>query len=361
MSTLNKYKTLIIISSLAAVSSCSWFSAKDGTEDIDDRYMKSQQGPELQVPPSAKQIQVQDRYRVPEGVVITNRDAKGKKLRLDPPQLILIGGDGVREDAEQPHPTVWVRNQDTPFMDYVSRFMEQKNISVATSNDNQVTTDWITDNGDDESGLANYIGAYNLEGQRHRLKLQIIGDNSNEVAVQARNIQSQRLMDDKWVAIEPSNTVASQFLNAFLGFYDSERTKEARERILQEGTINVNLGTNSQGLIALTAERDFISVWEQLPRVLEDLNLTVTDRDQSAGTYYFNVKESETGFWAWLWGDDETNPKVDMKPGNYQVLIEAIGSGVSMTFKDNEGNLLEANLVTKIYPEFAASFKSRGK
>ncbi|MCW8856818.1 MAG: outer membrane protein assembly factor BamC [Kangiella sp.] len=359
MSTLNKYKTLIIISSLATVSSCSWFSAKDGTEDIDDRYMKSQQGPELQVPPATKHISVDDRYRVPEGVIITNRDPKGKGLSLDPPQLLLLGGDGVREDSEQLHPTVWVRHQDAPLMDYVSRFVTQKSIPVVSSSDKQVSTDWITDS--DETDLANYIGSYNLDGQRHRVTLEIIGQNPNEVAVQARNTQSQRLVNDKWVAMTPSKAIANQFLNAFLGFYDSERTKEARERILEEGTVNVNLGTNQQGNIALTTERDLMSVWEQLPRVIEELNLTVSDRDQSAGIYYFNVKEPETGFWAWLWNDDEANPKVEMEPGDYQVHIETTALGTSMTFKDDEGNLLDANLVTKIYPEFAASFKSRGK
>ncbi|MHC9510234.1 outer membrane protein assembly factor BamC [Kangiella sp. M94] len=359
MSRLNKYKTLIILSSLATVSSCSWFSAKDGTEDIDNRYMDSQQGPELQVPPTAKHISVDDRYRVPEGVIITSRDAQGKKLSLDPPQLLLIGGDGVREDSEQLHPTVWVRHQDAPFMDYVSRFVTKKNVPVQSSGEKQISTDWITD--DDETDLANYIGSYNLDGQRHRITLEIIDQNSNEVAVQVRNTQSQRLVNEKWVAMTPSKTVASQFLNAFLGFYDSERTKEARERILEEGTINVNLGTNQRGNIALTTERDLMSVWDQLPRVLEDLNLTVSDRDQSAGIYYFNVKEPETGFWAWLWNDDEANPKVDMEPGDYQILIETTASGASMTFKDDEGNLLDANVLTKVYPEFAASFKSRGK
>ncbi|MBD3653652.1 outer membrane protein assembly factor BamC [Kangiella sp.] len=359
MSRLNKYKTLIILSSLAAVSSCSWFSAKDGTEDIDDRYMRSQQGPELQVPPTAKHINVQDRYRVPEGVIITNRDAEGKKLSLDPPQLLLVGGDGVREDLEQSNPTVWIRHQDTPFMDYVSRFMSQKNIPVASSSDSQVSTDWITD--DDETALANYIGSYNLDGQRHRITLEIVGQNANEISLQARNTESQRLQGEKWIAMTPSKTVASQFLNAFLGFYDSERTKEARERILEEGTINVNLSTNPQGNIALTAEREFLAVWDQLPRVLEDLNLTVSDRDQSAGIYYFNVKEPATGFWAWLWNDDEANPKVEMEPGDYQILVETTASGVSMTFKDDEGNLLDPSVVTRIYPEFAASFKSRAK
>lgn len=359
MSRLNKYKTLIILSSLAAVSSCSWFSAKDGTEDIDDRYMRSQQGPELQVPPTARHVNIDDRYRVPEGVIITNREAKGKALSLDPPQLLLVGGDGVREDSEQAHPTVWVRHQDTPFMDYVSRFMTQKSIPVVSASDSQVNTDWITD--DDETDLANYIGAYNLDGQRHRLTLEVIGQDANEVALQVRNTDSQRLTGEKWVAMVPSKTVASQFLNAFLGFYDSERTKEARERILEEGTINVNLGTNNQGNIALTAEREFLSVWDQLPRVIEDLNLTVSDRDQSAGIYYFNVKEPETGFWAWLWNDHKANPKVDMEPGDYQILVETTAQGVSMTFKDDEGNLLDANIVTRIYPEFAASFKSRGK
>lgn len=359
MSRLNKYKTLIILSSLAAVSSCSWFSAKDGTEDIDDRYMRSQQGPELQVPPTAKHINVEDRYRVPEGVIITNRDAEGKKLALDPPQLLLVGGDGVREDLEQAYPTVWVRHQDTPFMDYVARFLDAKQIAASSKSDSKVVTDWISDS--DETSLSNYVGSYNLDGQRHKISMEVVAQNANEVAVQARNTDSERLVNDRWEKMETSNTVASQFLNAFLGFYDTERTKEARERILEEGTINVNLSTNPQGNIALTAEREFLAVWDQLPRVLEDLNLTISDRDQSAGIYYFNVKEPATGFWAWLWNDDEANPKVEMEPGDYQILVETTASGVSMTFKDDEGNLLDPSVVTRIYPEFAASFKSRAK
>ena len=99
---LNYLKTIktisLAVSATLVLSAC---ATTDGTEDIDDRYMRSEKGPELQIPPETTEVKVTDSYRVPEGVVITKRDAQGKRLSLEPPQLLLVAGDGVWEDSER--------------------------------------------------------------------------------------------------------------------------------------------------------------------------------------------------------------------------------------------------------------------
>jgi outer membrane protein assembly factor BamC len=320
--------------------------------------MQSQKGPDLQLPPGTTEVKVTDSYRVPEGVVITERDAKGKGLSLEPPQMLLVAGDGVWEDTEREQPTVWVRGDDQQLIGYIERFMNSQGISYQEPAADSVTTGWITDS--DENTISERLGAYYIEGQRHKFSLQVVDRKPNEVALQADHLASQQEKDGQWTDVATSDRVAKQFLNYFIGYYDSERTREARARILQDAKVDVELGYNDQGSLALVTEREFLAVWEQMPRVLNALNLEITDRDRSEKTYYFNVREPEDGFWSWF-SDDENAAKVDLEPGSYQIKLSELSSGgISMSFYGAEGQLLDSSTVTRIYPEFSAEFK-RGK
>lgn len=356
---LNYQKTIKILSlSIASALFVSACATSDGTEDIDDSYMKSPKGPQLQLPPGTSEIKATDSYRVPEGTVITQRDAKGKKLSLEPPQLLLIAGDGVWVDTERAEPTVWVRADESELIAYIERFMKSQSLAYQEPSNDTITTEWIVADG--ESKISERLGPYHVENQRHKFSLNIVDKKPNEVALQAKHLAYQHQVDGQWVDVETSERVAKQFLNYFVGYYDSERTREARERILQEAKIDMELGYNDQGSLALITEREVLAVWEQLPRVLTALNLEITDHDRSEQTYYFNVREPDDGFWSWF-GDDENKAKVDLEPGSYQIkLVELNAGGASMNFYGAEGNLLESNIITRIYPEFSAEFK-RGK
>lgn len=352
---LNYLKTIktisLAVSATLVLSAC---ATTDGTEDIDDRYMRSEKGPELQIPPETTEVKVTDSYRVPEGVVITKRDAQGKRLSLEPPQLLLVAGDGVWEDSERAQPTVWVRGDSEQLVTYIQRFMDVHNINYQNTDTTSVTTDWVKDS--DENQVSEYLGTYSVDGERHKFSLEVVESKPNEVALQARHIAYQQNTDDQWTDVETSSRVAKQFLNYFIGYYDSERTREARQRILQQAKINVELGYNDQGSLALVTEREFLAVWDQMPRVLESLNLEITDRDRSDRTYYFRVNEPEDGFWSWF--GDSNEAKVDLAPGDYQIKLSDLNvGGVSLSFYGAEGDLLDSSTVTRIYPEFAAEFK----
>lgn len=332
-------------------------STGDGSEDIDDRYMKSQQGPALQMPADTTELEIEDSYRVPEGTVITQRDAKGKAMNLEPPQLLLVAGDGIWEDTERSKPTVWVRGDSQQLVKYIERFMKAQGIGYAEPSVQSVTTDWISDS--EESAVSEYLGSYYVEGQRHKFELKIVDSKPNEVALQAIHLANQHNIDGQWTDVKTSERVAKQFLNYFIGYFDSERTREARERILQEAKVDFELGYSDKGSLALITEREFLAVWEQIPRVLTALNLSVIDRDRSAKTYYFNVKEPESGFWSWFSSDEDA--KVDLEPGDYQLQLSELSTGgMAMSFYGAEGEQLDSSLVTKLYPQFSAEFK-RGK
>lgn len=345
----------LAVSSAILLPACAF--SGDGTEDIDDSYMGSPQGPDLQLPPGTNEVEIDDGYRVPEGKVITERKAKGKKMSLEPPQLLLVAGDGVWEDIEREQPTVWVRGDKQQLVAYIERFMKSQKISYEEPTGDSVTTEWVSDTS--ENAVSEHLGSYYIEGQRHKFNLEIVDVKPNEVALQANHLANQQEIDGQWSDVATSERVAKQFLNYFIGYYDSERTREARARILQKAKIDFELGYNDQGGIALVTEREFLAVWDQMPKVIAALNLSVTDRDRSAKTYYFNVQEPESGFWSWFSSDED--PKVSLEPGDYQIkLSELNAGGVSMTFYGAEGELLDSSTVTKIYPEFSAEFK-RGK
>ncbi len=337
------------------LSGCSWFSANDGREDIDESYLNSKQGKDLQIPANANEIIQNDSFQIPEGAVIVNRQAKGSLLSLEPPQLLLTGGDGVREDTDASYPTVWLRGQSSELKSFLDGFVEANSIKIDTVSNQALTTGWLSD---EEEGLGEGLGSYNIDDQRHKFSLNLIAENANEFAVQAIHLTSQQEIDGNWKDISTSNRVAKQFLNQFIGYYDGVRDRQARARILEEGIIETRLGTNPNGDIAIVSDRDFQAIWQQTPAVLESLNLPIIDRDQSQGLFFFKVAE-DSGFWSSLFGKN-TNSRVDMLPGNYRILIDTLANGgSSISFQNEAGEKLSPNLVGKIYPEFKAAFRKK--
>ncbi len=345
----------IALGSNLMLSGCSWFSANDGREDIDDSYLNSKQGKELQIPANADEIIQNDNFQIPEGAVIVNRQAKGNLLNLEPPQLLLTSGDGVREDTDASYPTVWLRAQSSELKSLLDGFVEANNLNVESVSNDALVTDWLSD---EEEGLGEGLGSYNIDDQRHKFSLNLIAENANEFAIQAIHLTSQQEIDGSWKDVSTSNRVARQFLNQFIGYYDGVRNRQARARILAEGIIETRLGTNSRGSIAIVSDRDFQAIWQQTPAVLESLNLPIIDRDQSQGLFFFKVAEN-SGFWNSLFGKN-TDSRVDMLPGNYRILVETLANGgSSISFQDEEGQKLSPNLVGKIYPEFKAAFRKK--
>ncbi len=353
----NKFLISLAISSVAlsTLSGCSWFSANDGREDIDDSYLKSRQTVELQLPAGVNEIKPNDNYQIPEGAVIVNRQAKGQGLGLEPPQLLLTSGDGVREDLDAEHPTVWLRGQSSRLNEYFDGFVSSNNINVSTKDSKRLATDWLSD---DDDGIGEGLGSYNIDDQRHKFELTMIADSGNEFGLQALHTASEQEIDGEWVKVETSDRVAKQFLNQFIGYYDGVRDTEARARVLAEGVIETRLGTNSKGHIAMVTERDLQSVWQQTPAVLEALNLPIVDRDQSKGLFFFKVEDSD-GFFSSLFSDKE-EAKVELEPGDYRLQLETLAQGgTSITFENEAGERLAASLVGKIYPDFKAAYRSR--
>lgn len=353
----NKQKILPILAAVSVVtlSGCTWFSANDGREDLDEAYLESRQGAELQLPSDVTEIKQNDNYLIPEGAVIVNREPKGNLLGLEPPQLLLTSGDGIREDKDAKHPTVWIRGESNRLGEYIDGFVSSNNIGVINKSNQSLNTDWLSD---DNDGIGAGLGSYNVDGQRHKFELAMIADSGNEFGIQAIHSASEQEVDGQWISVATSERVAKQFLNQFIGYYDGLRDREARNRVIAEGIIDTRLGTNPKGDIALVTDRDVRDIWQQTPEVLKSLNLKVTDRDESKGIFYFESVDA-SGIFYFLFGDGEA-AKVDLEPGSYRMVFEILGAGgTSVTFETEQGEPLSANLVGKIYPDFKAAYRAR--
>ncbi|NVJ67013.1 MAG: outer membrane protein assembly factor BamC, partial [Gammaproteobacteria bacterium] len=277
------------------------------------------------------------------------------QLGLEPPQLLLTSGDGVREDTEAKHPTVWLRGQSSRLTEYFDGFVAAHSIQVESQDSKNLSTFWLSD---DDDGLGAGLGSYNIDGQRHKFKLAMIADSGNEFGVQATHIASEQEIDGNWVQVQTSDRVAKQFLNQFIGYYDGVRDSEARARILAEGVIDTRLGTNPQGHIAMVSERDLQSIWQQTPAVLGVLNLPVVDRDQSQNIFYFKV-DDPAGFWSSIFSDNK-EAKVKLAPGSYRLVLEELtNGGTSISFTDEDGERLSPAVVGQLYPDFKAAYRSR--
>lgn len=352
------YKLSVLLVATLGLQACSWFSANDGREEIDNRYMASKQTQELQIPAEVSELKVEDQFSVPQGLILTERDPKGQMLSLEPPQLLLIGGDGIREDKEAQNPTIWLRATPQDLMASIQLFANEQQINLLDVTQESVQTDWIDD--DSDTPIAQRIGVFNIDGQRHKFSLKVLPQNNNEIGLQSLHSAAQYEQDGGWADSVTTNGAAKQFLNNFISFYGIQQARIARAKILEEGTIKTKLGTDKLGNMAIVTERDFQAVWQQLAKVLPQMGLEIIDRDQSKGTYYYLVKE-EPGFWSSMFGD-ELQSKIDLAPGEYQILVETLANnGTSMTLKNAAGELLSSSKVSEVYPEFSSAFRSRVK
>jgi outer membrane protein assembly factor BamC len=353
-----KFISVITLLASFLMTGCSWLYSEDGLiHDSSKDYLKAEQTKPLQVPDEYKTDHLGNIAPVPELPPQSQQLPAGDNLDKSPPLQVLAVGQGMRINRQSVNPGVfWMKPVDE-LRQQLEAFFEYKELSFIEEN-GLVKSDWVLI--DNEAWWRSVFGTSLPRFERSKFTFSISqGERKGEAGVVVSQ-QAHQIMpydEDSWKSIPENRKMATAFLNEFVGYMDYLERLENAKRLkqLNQG-FNVVLGADSDSRAALLANTDWRTLWLKAPKVLEPFGFTLTDRDQSTGTYFFEFEPNEPGFFASLFGDDE-GVALNLPEGAYQLIIGGKeGGSVTMTFIDIDGEPLSDAKLTQIYPHLSEAF-----
>jgi len=175
--------------------------------------------------------------------------------------------------------------------------------------------------------------------------------------MEVRRMDAQKENDDtdEWQDIASFWQDSAQMLNFILINYEHQVIKrDSEKQINLIAGFKVDLGTDKENNAALITTEDKETVWDKLPKILENSSLKIDDKDRSAMTYFINYEKEEPGFFASLFDEEQT--VIELESGNYQVVLSELGELTAITFNDGEGQPLDAKTMVKLFPQLSQLF-----
>ena len=347
------------------LSGCGWLYGKDGLiRDTEHDYLNARQSAPLQMPTQLAGFQPKDQYPVPPLGAKGAQAPVGEALDVSPPALVLSSGDGVNGIQEAVIPQALIVGEDSQLWQRLNDFLASNTIAVEQQDEGrgQLVTGWVQT---EEIGwFRDWIIGDDIEAYRWQYQFNIQpGERPNERLISAQAVKAEALNEDEgWQAMPATRRNSVDILNQFLGYYDEQKTKAARARVLAaRAGITVELWQNEASQTGLLAQSGIDNVWEATPAVLERLGFIQEDKDTTKRLYYFKLEEGEEGgFWDWLFGDDRDDQvRLELEPGEYLVQLNAVGDRTGLLFSKADGDALDAATMTKLFPVLSDAFAER--
>ena len=347
------------------LSGCGWLYGKEGLiRDTEHDYLDAKQAPALKVPAAYSAFQPQDQYPVPALGQKGATAAVGDALDVNPPALVLSSGDGVNGIQDAAIPQALIVGENLELWQRLNGFLSLNGIAVEQGNEatGELLTGWVQT---EEIGwFRDWVMAEDIESYRWQYRFQLKnGERPNERLLIAEAVKAEAYdEDDGWQSLQPTRRNSVDMLNQFLGYYDEEQSRAARERVLAaRAGIQVELWQNEQNQTGLLAQSGLSNTWEATPAVLEKLGFVLEDKDTTKFLYYFKLEEGEEGgFWDWLFGDDRDDQvRLELEPGEYLVQLSSAGNNTGLIISKADGEALDAAVMTKLFPVLSDAFAER--
>ena len=120
--------------------------------------------------------------------------------------------------------------------------------------------------------------------------------------------------------------------------------------------VSLEPGMDADGNPALLTTQTLDVTWSQLEALFGELDLTVTDRNRSAYTYYLNYEKSEPGLWSKLWGSND-KPVLPVAAGEYQLVLSRSSNLTALSLRDKDGAQLDAETVLALHQPFVQAIR----
>ena len=351
----------IFFMALGTLGGCSWLVGEGALfDDSEYDYTKAKMTKEMQVPESVGEANTQDHFLVPElgddvkGVIYgDNRDIMA-------PMQALTLGNKVREDRTSEYSSVYVTDTEIRLWDMIERYLKEQNIPILEKDLEKgvIVTDWQVI--EDDSFWSGEIKAW-----RYRYQINLSSaPRPSENIMTVKLIAAEKLVSDtdSWRPIVDTQRSETEFLNSIIGFLYVEDIAASRLLVNQSaiGGIVVTLGSDSNNKPALVTSANFEHVWTRIPISLSLLNIAIDDQDRTQKLFFINHKSDDKGFFASLafWSESDGDI-LDLPEGPYQIQVASLGDKITMTFLDDVGNAISADLLAKNFPILSKAFKAK--
>ncbi len=355
-------KLSFVVVSVLSLSACGYIYGDNGlikSQEYD--YLRADETQELKVPEPLIHKNKSNYTVVPAIGSSAKNQPTGKQLTQKAPIQLLAVLDNTRVDKQSAIPAVFVMDNVDFIWQTVTTFFSKHSIKVTTQ-DNQshkLVTGWIPI---EEGGI--WLGLDGTEEpDLERAKYSVsISDSTlpGEHRLLVERIESEYREDDDlpWQKAPVSWQESADMMNLILSYYDTRiREQEAQRQLKIMAGFKVELGQNDTAEPALLTEADEKLVWEKIPRVMREIGMVIIEKDEKQKTYFMEYKEQEAGFFASLFENEET---VNLfEEGAYQVTVGKLGNRTSMTFRDGQGDAIEASKLVAAFPELSRLFGDR--
>lgn len=361
---MNVFVRALPVLAALGLSGCGWLYGKEGLiRDTESDYLEAKQSAPLQVPAEFSAFQPKDQFPIPaigpKGAVAPI----GAALDVSPPSLVLSSGDGVSGVQDAVIPQAVIVGEGELLWKRLNAFLTSNEIAIERSDEStgEVLTGWVQT---EEIGwFSDWVLGEDIESYRRQFRISLApGERPNERLVSTEVVRSEAYdEDDGWQSLAPNRRLSVDMLNRFLGYYDEELGRAARERVLAaRAGITVELWQNEASQTGLLAQSGLSNTWDATPAVLERLGFIQEDKDTTKHLYYFKLEDEEGGFWDWLFGDDrEDQVRVELDPGEYLVQLSAEGERTGLVISKADGDSLDAATMAKLFPALADAFAER--
>lgn len=353
-----KFVKLLVPVLVPVVSGCSWLYGEQGLiHDSTNDYLKAKEQRPLNVPEGYDKSRLQNELPIPPIDPQVEQMPMGPDLDQQPPIQILAVTQGMRVDRASDVPAIYWMIDSNSLNDQISAFLKHKEVDF-NKDAARYLTDWIVT--DNEAWWRSVFGTDMPRFVREKFEVVTSdGERSGEIRVAVKLLERELMPydEDKWVDASKDTRSATEFLNNLVGYIDYlERVDNAKRLQELNRGIATTLGQNADGNAAMIADSEWRTVWLKTPKILEPFGFTLTDKDQTTGTYFFEFEANEPGFFASLFGDDDA-VALDLKKGAYQVIIGGKeGGAVSLTFFDTEGQPLTDAKMAQLFPHLSEAY-----
>lgn len=359
---MNNIKKLLVVFSLTSLSACSYFYSEEGLiKDTSYDYLNARQTKGLEIPAPLVQEDKANYALVPRIGEKANKTQLSKNMKFSAPVQVLAVLDNVRLDKRASSPAVFIQEKkEFIWMSLLDLFQSNEITPAIIDRDSYyMNTGWMAV---DERGVwLGVEGREEVDEFRAKYDIQIKPGNRNgDARLEVSRVRAQKINDDTddWEDVPSYWQDSAEMLNLIISHYDekvSERDREIRSRTV--AGFDVELGTDSENNSALIASADKEKVWENLPKVLEAVNLMISDKDRRLMTYFLKYEKAEQGFFASLFSSETA--ELPIEEGNYQVSLSDNGELTAITFKDAQGAPLDSSQLVKLYPILTKLFGNR--
>jgi len=350
------------MATLMLLSGCGYIYGDDGLiKSKKYQYTQSKLEKELVIPAPLKQSSKADFTMIPPVGEKAKQGLMGKDLSQKAPVQILAVLDNIRVDRDSSEPAILVSDSMEFIWQTVVIFMQQHHIALEKQDSEQhiAISQWLNI---DEGGIwLGLDGKDDAETYRAKYSIKVsAGKIKGEYQLKVERIASQTREDDDlpWKDQRINWRESADMMNLLISFYDTrlnvEKLKHKRKIL---AGFKVELAKDADGNPALVTEAKEDLIWDKIPKVMNGLGIKVVDKDARQKAYFLEYKVKEEGFFATLF--DESNQKLAIKEGEYQLVIGQVGELRSLTFKDAEGNSVAAELLVKLFPELSRLFGDR--